>query len=799
MKPDWRDKIRNPNCELCPLHEDAEHVCLMGDGPRRAKVMVVGEAPGAREDDEHRAFVGPAGQLLDKTLKEAGIEREDCYITNAAKCRPPDNRTPTRGETKTCSSTYLARELEKVRPPYVLILGNSALQAVVGRSGITKHRGKTYDLPGGGLALATFHPAAVLRNPRYSNELRADINRLGRMVRGESDGVKTRVALVASKQALKALVHMGQEAKINSYDIETTGLQEWIPGAAIVSISFTFETGQSYVVPLYHAESPWQKKWQEILLLLKPMLERHNTKYVAHNGKFDCRWLAHFGVYVPQTFDTMLAAHMLDENRPKSLKTLAQVMLGVDAWDIGEDVKDAYNTPIRRLAVYNGKDTDYTLRLYHVLKAQLKEEPRIARVFAKLMMPASNELTKIEMVGLYADQKRIKKRLRLAIKYQSQIMRELIKKHGAPKDINFNSTQQVARWLFGELKLPVVEETKTGNPSTKEAVLLKLSKSHPAPKLILHYRMWTKRINTYLEPWLDAARTDKRSRLHSNYKLFGTVTGRLSSEGPNLQQVPREPFMRTCLGAPPGWEFVEADFSQVELRIAAMLAGERRMLRAFATGVDIHMQTAMEGTGKLPVDISKEERKLAKGVNFGLLYGMGHKKLVDYLFENYDLVVTEDEARAWRDRFFISYPQLVVWHQRQRRLASRYQRVQSPIGRVRHLPDMRSQNDEVRAEAERQAINSPVQSFASDLMLLALIRLSSTLPSRAARIIGTVHDAILFEVRAASLGIVLPIIKSTMEDTSVVRKKFGADITVPIETEVKVSQYWGDPEAETWD
>lgn len=794
---DFRDKIRNPNCELCPLYEEAEFVCLMGDGPRRAKVMVVGEAPGAREDDEHRAFVGPAGQLLDKTLRAAGLAREQVYITNACKCRPPDNRTPTRGEAKICSTTYLARELQKVRPDHVLILGNTALQAVVGRSGITKHRGKTYDLVSGATALATFHPAAILRNPRYSDEFRADVNRLGRMVRGEKDGVKTRVALINTSSKLRALVRAGMKAEVNSYDVETTGLQEWIPGAGIVSISFTFETGQSYVVPLWHSQSPW-KNWIKALHYLKPMLERDDCKYVAHNGKFDCRWLAHFGVYVPQTFDTMLAAHMIDENRSKGLKPLAQVILGVDAWDIGEDVKDAYNTPIKRLAVYNGKDTDYTLRLYHEFKRQLKEEPRIARVFAKLMMPASNALTKIEMVGLYADQHRIQVRLKEARQRKHKIMRTLIKKHGAPGGINFNSPQQLAKWLFGDLKLPMIEETAKGAPSTKEAVLLKLGRLHPAPALLIEYRLWTKRINTYLEPWLEAARADKRSRIHSTYKLFGTVTGRLSSEGPNLQQVPREPFMRTCLGAPPGWKFVEADFSQVELRIAAMLAGESRMLRAFNTGADIHTQTASELSGKPADSLTKEERKKGKSSNFALIYDVGPQTLLDYMWEKFQIEVSLEESQGIINRFFKLYPRFRPWHDRQRRLAARYGRVSSPIGRVRHLPDMRSSNPSVRAEAERQAINSPVQSCASDLMLLALIRLSDLLPARVAWIVGTVHDAILFQVREDSVEAVAPIIKEVMEDLSVVKKKFGCIITVPIEAEVKVSQFWGDPKAEVY-
>jgi DNA polymerase I-like protein with 3'-5' exonuclease and polymerase domains len=227
-----------------------------------------------------------------------------------------------------------------------------------------------------------------------------------------------------------------------------------------------------------------------------------------------------------------------------------------------------------------------------------------------------------------------------------------------------------------------------------------------------------------------------------------------------------------------GWTFVEADYSQVELRIAAMLADEGTLLRIFSTGGDPHLTTAAELTSKIPEDITSEERKHAKPVNFGFLYGMGHKKLPIYALDNYGVVISEADAYEYRQRYFRLYPKLPEWHDRQRRLAKRYGYVQSPIGRVRHLPDIRSNDNGVRAEAERQAINSPVQSFASDLMLLSLIELMRILPQGEVQIVGTVHDSILFLVRDQALNWALPTIRDVMEDMSLVRKKFGTDMTV---------------------
>jgi DNA polymerase-1 len=223
-----------------------------------------------------------------------------------------------------------------------------------------------------------------------------------------------------------------------------------------------------------------------------------------------------------------------------------------------------------------------------------------------------------------------------------------------------------------------------------------------------------------------------------------------------------------------------------------MIANERNMLRAFALGEDLHLKTAVETTGKRPQDITAEERKKAKAVNFGFLYGMGAKKFTLYARDNYGVEVTLAEAERVRDRFFESYPRLRSWHDRQRRLAERYCRVQSPIGRVRHLPDMRSEDQNIRAESERQAINSPVQSLASDLMLVSLTRLDQTLDGRVARIVGSVHDALLFEVREEHVEETCQRIKEIMEDMDYVKKTFGADITVPIEVELKVGQHWGE-------
>jgi len=802
----WKDNIRDPNCTLCPLHEDAEFVCLMGSGTRKSDIMVIGEAPGAREDEKHQAFVGSAGKVLRSVLNQVNIDPDSCYITNVAKCRPPGNRTPDAKEIKVCVEEYLLREMEEVRPRFVLLLGNSALKGVIGRSGITKYNGvvwKVETAPGHtSRIMGTVHPAAVLRNPRYKDVFAADIIRFANLTRGVSTEPQTEVHIVRNARQLRWLINLMMTVPEISWDIETATEpvekpyvrgpgQEWHGAESyITSIAFSWEEGKSAAFLLDHPDTPW-KSPADVLEACRPFLLRKDAKYIAQNGKFDARWMHEKGIPVRQDFDTMLAAHMLDENRAKGLKPLSKVLLGASPYSAEVDTKQTRAIPGRQLLRYNCKDTDYTLRLYHIFRQQLREEPRIARVFMKLMMPASNVLVDVERRGVWVDPERWEERYIQAQETRDKIHKFIGQFWPEDKPININAPQQVGRLLFDYLELPIIERSpKTKNPSTRESVLLRLADEHVACKAIIKWRKWAKYVNTYLGPW-KYEHMDSDGRIRSSYKLYGTVTGRLSGEG-GIQQVPRDPFIRSVIGAPPGWKFLQADYSQVELRVAAMLADEKRMIRQFLNGEDIHMLRAMKQTKKLAEDVTKEERKRAKPVSFGYLYGMGANKFVSYCFDNYGIKITQKEAEADRAGFFEDYPGLRPWHERQRRLARKYQRVNSPIGRVRHLPDIESADEDVRQEAERQAINSPVQSFASDLMLSALIELHGRMDPTECFIVGTVHDSILFQVQEDRATDYAYLIKSVMEDMERIHRTFGYEVTIPIIADIEIGQHWGE-------
>jgi uracil-DNA glycosylase family 4 len=815
------------DCTACKLHRGVDEVCEMGFGKRNADIMVVGKMPSGRRSQE----------ALENYLNEAGVDTTKVYFASALKCNNYEANA-SNSDVKSCRQ-HLEREIAVIKPTHILALGNEALLATTGHSGITKYRGRVID-KGNYKVVPTVSPFAVARNPGQRPGFLADLKLFANEYLGKTSGVKIpKYTTIDTKKKLKALIKILGITHTLSFDIESTinPLGEFDPKAKMISLAGTGiasvwndQEGKTedriygFAIPLYHPESVWQTTWKSVLKLLKEALESI-PKTIAQNGKFDCRWLLHFGVDIRQSFDTMLAQHMLNENVAKGLKPNAMARLGVPPW--GRDTKNLLNDPILEVLEYNFLDTYYTYLIYLQMKEELKEQPRVARIFSKLMMPASRELVPTERRGIWLDVKRMRERKPIAEAKLKAIEDKLssylpdpdsedwpMDSKGKKKlEINYNASN-FARWfLFDWLGLPVIERGKEkpdgspGDPSMAESVLMHLKDRHPAVQLMLDRVGWNKNLSSFFNAY--EVMFDENHRIHTTFKLAGTVTGRLSSgkiedekvsgrtdlRGVNLQQVPRDPFIRGMFGAPPGWTFVEYDYSQIELRIAAFIAGERHMIQLYKEGADIHMTTAMAVTGLPKSAVTKEIRKkVGKPVNFGFLYGMGWMKFIETAFNNYEAMFTEAQARAYRQAYFDLYPDLQRWHERQRRLVRSNGRVQSPIGRVRHLPDIYSPEKGVQAEAERQAINSPVQGFASDMALLSFILITEELRRQgiAANCLGLVHDAINFEVRDDHLHRALPIIKTIMEDPEPLRRKFGVNLTIPIIADCKLGRHWGD-------
>lgn len=825
------------NCSLCKMCQTADEVCQPGMGPRTADIMVVSRMPNSEKYQS----------LIEETLVASGIELHRVFFTAVIKCRTYDQE-PRKKEIKACSP-YLEGEIAVMQPKYILAFGNEALQALTGHSGIMKYRGHVID-KGSYKVIPTVSPAAVMRNPVQKPAWDADVQYFAAQANGITDAIKLpKMAVIDTKEKLTKLKTLLESAELISYDIETAGLDEWDAAGGIVSFAGTLihtmaDTGETkltvFVIPLDHPQSPFKKVWQKALLYLKPALEGI-PKQIAHNGKFDAKWCRAYGVTMKVTFDTMLAAHLLDENRLKGLKPLGRMLLGVPPWGI--DTKDLRNTPINQVLKYNGLDTYYTYHLYLLLKKDLIAQPRLHRLFRLLTIPANEILIETERRGIWIDRQKLESAIKISFQMRDEIDSRLLehvpgrdacgviysteeliemgwpiinKKSKTVKlaEVNFNASNWMRWWIFEYLGMPVIERGKTkeddspGDPSLGELSMVTLKEmypDHPVLKLLEERGKWQKYCSSYVTRYDEVA--DENDRLHTTFKLAGTVTGRLSSgkedeekitaskdrgRGVNLQQVPRDPFIRGLFGAPPGSSFVEADFGQIEFRLATFISRDPTGLRLIRGGVDVHLAMAARMTGKPESQVTKEERKAAKPVNFGYLYGMWWKKFMQTAKLNYGVIFTEEEAQASRKAFFDMYPKFVHWHNRQRRLVANYGRVQSPLGRIRHLPDINSADKMVQQEAERQAINSPVQSMASDMCVLGMILIDAEFKRLGIRgyTLGLVHDAINFEIDNRDLAKALPIIKTTMEHLPL-KRKFGVDIDIPIEADIKVGSHWG--------
>ena len=801
-------ELRDPLCTKCRLSEGISEgsTCLISQGSPNSEILVVTKYPLTLRSQKE----------MDQYLDEAGITSSRAY-TGAVKCR--SEKEPGKQEIQTCSTSYLEEEIRAISPKAILAIGNEALLALTGKVGIMKHRGRVVGERENTPVFSTISPAMIRRNPGQRAGFLSDLSHFSRLLRGQKapTAPPKRIRMVTTPEGLKALGRALRTAEGAVYDIETNGFDEFRPTSIIASLALTVwdreGNAECWAVGLGHPESPWRGKWRRVLQVLQSSLCRSGLRVVAHNGKFDGRWMHQFGVPIQLTFDTMLAAHLLDENRPKGLKPLAQSLLGVEPWDI--DASRVMEQPLRRVLKYNGLDTWYTYHLYLLFKQQLAEQPRLGKIMAKLLVPASNILTEVERGGIWMDRERLASRSKQTRDILENIDQQL-RAHVPPisewpeklkgREVNFNPSDFCRWWLFDHLGYPVLARGKSGAPSMAEGILLSLKAIHPDDEvleLLIGRTKWNKYSGSFFSAYEELI--DDTDHIHTTFKLTGTVTGRLSSgkaesdkvsgripnRGVNLQQVPRDNFVRGLFGAPPGWLFVECDYSQVELRIAAFLAREKTMMHLYRIGADIHTDTARDIVGHH--EVTSAERKKAKAVNFGFLYGMSAKTFITTAWNNYGIVVGEDESMAFRRVFFQKFSDLPSWHNRQRLLVRKYKRVESPLGRIRHLPDIDSSNPEISGEAARQAINSPVQSFASDMCLLALVLLYREFKRRGlkSRSVGTVHDALNLVVPEEEVSVVVPLVREVMENLPLERM-FGVHLDVPIIADVKLGRYWGD-------
>lgn len=828
--------IYNPSCKLCPLHKGAKSVCIPAErvGKGVPEILVIGEAPGRQEDASGRPFIGDSGRLIRDELYKAGFT--NYIITNVVKCRPPDNRDPKPEEIKACR-IYLDQEIRSLGLKYVLTLGRFSSKSVLKKSKITLDHGNLVKMSGF-VGMPAYHPAYTLRDPSKLPALQHDLRRLRKYIDGELEEDKEpRWRLVTSK-TLQVFFDQFTAAPEFSYDTETTGLFPFDHKGKVRCLSLGLGK-TTWVLPLDMPGSPLEGRPDLIKELLEELVRiaKDTDKLaIAQNGKFDQHWTMEcYETQFELHFDTMIASHVLDENVDHDLKSMSRSELDAPEYDIPlkEKKGEFLHIPEKRAAYlkYSAFDGAYTYALKQIFAERLAQQPSLKRLFYKLVMPLARAIKKIEARGITLDMERYAEVEIQITRERDEVKRELdalVRKHNGGKLINWNSPIQVAKFLYETLGLTTTVKTSKGKMSTGEDAIVELRGQHAVADQLVKFREKEKFLGTYIEGWKEFIVDGK---LYLGYKIHGTVTGRLASR---LHQIPRDGTLRNLGTAPPGWEFFQADLSQAELRIAAELSGDLELVSCFRPGgPDVHWRTllymigsgrskeyfkpAIETAYKLThqkhltltdaveilgkhghnraIEIGKsitnwkEGRKKSKAINFGFVFGMYENKFIQQAKTKYDWNCTYEEAHDFRTAYFELYNGIPPWHEKQKRLCRADGEVRNLFGRVRRLPGIYSRDRGLRMEAERQAINSPVQGTIGDWKSAALVEIEETIPTNKLRLVGEHHDALLGIFKPEYRDEVLPRVRAIMRRPSLF-DLFKINTVVPMESEIEIGN-WG--------
>lgn len=581
-------------------------------------------------------------------------------------------------------------------------------------------------------------------------------------------------------------------AKLNSceafaFDTETDNIDHF--HARLVGISLSVTPHQAAYIPLAHQYLgvPEQLPLNHVLAKLKPILENPQIKKIVQNAKFDYSVLANYGIQVQGiAYDTMLESYVLNSTQRHDMDSMAKRYLKYktitydELTKVGRKQSSIDTIDVEKTTQYAAEDADITLQLHQKLWPQLEKNEKLTKLFSDIEMPLAIILADMERTGVLVDAEQLKaysKELSKILKDTEEELQFL-----AGEKFNPGSPKQIQAILFDKHQLPVLKKTPKGDPSTSEEVLNELANTYVLPRKILYYRGLAKLKNTYTDK-LPLMISPIDHRIHTNYNQIGTVTGRLSSNDPNLQNIPVRTEegrrIRQAFIAPKGYKIISADYSQIELRIMAHLSQDKSLLNAFAHDKDIHRVTASEILSKPEPEVTAEERRRAKAVNFGLIYGMSAFGL------SKQINIPRKEAKFYIDRYFERYPGVQVYMDKIRNQASEQGYVETLSGRRLYLPKISSSRVNEKRGAERAAINAPMQGTAADIIKTAMIKMSEwikTQPNDNIRMLMQVHDELVFEVKEELVSEYSKSIKSIMENCY--------QLSVPLKVDVGIGNNW---------
>lgn len=596
---------------------------------------------------------------------------------------------------------------------------------------------------------------------------------------------RSRYETLLTEADLNRWVEKLKQAKLFALDTETDNLDYM--AANLVGISFALENGEAAYLPLQldYLGAPKTLEKTTALTLLKPVLENPAIQKVGQNFKYDLTIFARNGIDVQGVaFDTMLESYVLNSTGRHNMDDLAKRYLGHQTISFEEIAGKGKNQltfnqiPLEKAAEYAAEDADVTMKLQQVLWEKLSKEPSLEKLFKEMELPLLGVLSRMERRGVLIDSDALFLQSNEIANRLSELEEQAYVLAGQP--FNLASTKQLQEILFDKLGLPVIQKTPKGAPSTNEEVLEELAFSHELPKVLVEHRGLSKLKSTYTDK-LPQMVNPQTGRVHTSYHQAVTATGRLSSSDPNLQNIPirneEGRRIRQAFIAREGFTVVAADYSQIELRIMAHLSQDQGLINAFTQGKDIHRSTAAEIFGVALDEVTSEQRRNAKAINFGLIYGMSAFGL------SRQLGIGRADAQSYMDLYFKRYPGVQTFMHDIREKAKAQGYVETLFGRRLYLPDINSSNGMRRKAAERVAINAPMQGTAADIIKRAMIQLDQKLQNDPdIAMIMQVHDELVFEVRSEKVAFYSELIKTQMES--------AADLVVPLIVEVGQGTNW---------
>ncbi len=628
---------------------------------------------------------------------------------------------------------------------------------------------------------------AVLREFLQHNEFNSWLQELGDDESSPPSTAELNYTTVLDEDTFDQWLEKLQQAELIAFDTETTSLDPM--QAELVGLSFAVDPLEAIYIPVGHnyAGAPVQLDRENVLEALKPLLESKTPEKVGQHIKYDMNVLSRYGLAVQGVaFDTMLESYVFNSTGSRhDMDTLALKYLGHQTTHYEEIAgKGAKQISFSQVSLedaghYAAEDADITLRLHQHLWPRLQAEPALEKVLAELEIPLIPVLARMEQAGVLIDG-------RLLLQQSSELAKRMLELEGqaheaAGQPFNLGSPKQLQQILFEKLELPVIRKTPKGQPSTAEDVLRELADNYELPKLILEHRSISKLKSTYTDK-LPAQINPHTGRVHTSYHQAVAATGRLSSSNPNLQNIPiRTPQgrkIRKAFIAPPGNVILAADYSQIELRIMAHLSGDEGLLKAFHDGVDVHRATASEVFGEDYDKVSDDQRRSAKAINFGLMYGMSAFGLAR------QLDISRPEAQEYMDTYFSRYPAVQGFMEKTREQAREQGYVETLFGRRLYLPEINASNMMRRQGAERAAINAPMQGTAADIIKIAMIKVDDWIQSdrTGARLVMQVHDELVLEVEEAQL--------SNVRNAVIEHMSAAADLDVPLLVDAGFGPDW---------